>query len=323
MRKFLISVLFILHLIAFGQKKPEDFGFKHLAFEYKNTTVDIILQSKKGEEKKQKPLLLFCQGSTPQPVIKYDNDGVFQVFPFDVNDFLENYHIAIIGKPEIPVIADVKDLKRNFEWLNDSLQVPLKYSNYNYLDFYVDRNIFILKKLLKLNWIDKTKLIVAGHSEGSSVAAKMSSKYKKITHLIYASGNPYGRINSIIEEDRYNKNPDTIEYWKYVVANKDNNIYCGNDTPKNTFTFSEPFYKYLLNTKIPILVTYGEKDWSTPFNNLLYVEAIRNNIENITFIPYEGLNHNYFPLDEDGKPNYDIYKWEEVGKDWANWLNKN
>lgn len=321
MKKLLF--FFIISVSLWSQKKPEDFGFKHLIFEYESTTVDVILQSKKGEEKKQKPLLLFCQGSTPQPVIKYDNDVVFQVFPFDVNDFLDDYHIAIIGKPEIPIIANAKDLKRNYEWLNDSLQIPKAYSNHNYLDFYVNRNIFILKKLLKRKEIIKTKLIVAGHSEGSSIAAKMISKYNKITHLIYASGNPYGRINSIIEEDRFNQNPNTIDYWKHVVANKNNNIYNGNDTPKNTFTFSEPFYKYLLHAKIPILVTYGEKDWSTPFNNLLYVEAIRNDNKNITFIPYEGLNHNYFPLDEDGKPNYDVYNWDQVGKDWANWLNKN
>ena len=67
---------------------------------------------------------------------------------------------------------------------------------------YVSRNIEVLKYLRNQNWVSKNKLIVAGHSEGSTIAAKMASIYPEITHLIYSSGNPMGRIMSIIAQDR-------------------------------------------------------------------------------------------------------------------------
>ena len=83
------NLLFILiTLSAFSQKTPEDFGYKHLSFDYKKLKVDVLIQSKKGEENIQKPLFFWCQGSMPQPIIKYDENGLYGTFPFDVNDFL-------------------------------------------------------------------------------------------------------------------------------------------------------------------------------------------------------------------------------------------
>ena len=49
-------------------------------------TVDILIKSKKGEELRPKPLLLFCQGSLPIPLlVKYNENGkqgVYNVFVF-------------------------------------------------------------------------------------------------------------------------------------------------------------------------------------------------------------------------------------------------
>ena len=67
-----ISVIFILITSSiFGQKKtPEDFGFRHFVYQYTADSVDILVKSKKGEELKRKPILLFCQGSLPVSVPK-------------------------------------------------------------------------------------------------------------------------------------------------------------------------------------------------------------------------------------------------------------
>ncbi len=150
------NLLFILiTLSAFSQKTPEDFGYKHLSFDYKKLKVDVLIQSKKGEENIQKPLFFWCQGSMPQPIIKYDENGLYGTFPFDVNDFLSDYHLVIIGKPGIPVISDVKNLKNNYQYLVGNDSVPRTYSDHNYLDYYVERNDFIIKKLLKEKWVSK------------------------------------------------------------------------------------------------------------------------------------------------------------------------
>lgn len=319
-----IFLFLIISYSVFAQKTPEDFGFKHLVYSYKNEKVDIIIKSKVGEENIAKPLFFWCQGSLPQPIIKYDANGMFGTFPFDVNDFLDNYHIVIIGKPGIPIISDVKDLKKNYCFLNEDSTIPKYYSDKNYLEYYTKRNNFIFKKLLKEKWVLSSKLVVAGHSEGSYIAANMALNNKKITHLIYSGGNPYGRILNILEENIYkNKNYSTIDYWKNIVENKNNGKYNGGDTPKNLYQFSKPVAPILQKLKIPIYICYGTKDWNAPYNDLFYVESIRKNLTFITFKPYLDLEHNFFPVNEKLEPNYDIYNWEIVGKDWSIWLQKN
>ena len=320
------KVLFLLlvSLIAFGQKTPEDFGYKYIRLDYKKTKVDVLIQSKKGEENIQKPLFFWCQGSMPQPILKYDETGLYGTFPFEVTDFLNEFHVVIIGKPGVPVISDVKDLKSNYQYLIENDSVPKTYSDNNYLDYYVGRNNFVINKLLKEKWISKNKLVVAGHSEGSTIAAKLATKNNKVTHLIYSGGNPYGRILSMLQEEVYKrKNYDLIEYWKFVVENKNNLEYNGGDTFKATYDFSQPSAIYLKKLKIPILITYGTKDWNAPYNDLLQIESIQSGLKNLEFKPYFDVEHNFFPVNEKREPNYEIYNWENVGKDWKNWLDKN
>jgi pimeloyl-ACP methyl ester carboxylesterase len=142
----------------------------------------------------------------------------------------------------------------------------------------------------------------------------MAADYKKITHLIYAGGNPLGRIMSIIVQSRENEtdtdsnrfSEDEIKYWEAVVKNKSSIDGSQGDTHKATFEFSQPPMKYLEKLKIPVLVSYGTKDWSAPFNDFMRVDFIRQEKNNFTFHPYVGTEHNFFPLTKDNKLNYDI-----------------
>jgi dienelactone hydrolase len=324
--KSMKNVFFLLFitLSTFGQKKPEDFGYKHLNYTFKKISVDVLVQSKKGEENIKKPLFFFCQGSMPQPLLKYDKTGLYGTFPFDVNDFLDDFHLVIVSKPGVPIISNVKDLKNNYQYLVENDSVPRIYSDHNYLDYYVERNNFVINKLLKEKWVSKSKLVLAGHSEGSTIAAKLASKNKKITHLIYSGGNPYGRILSMLEEEIYSrKNYELIEYWKFVVENRKNLEYNGGDTYKATYDFSQPSAVYLKKLKIPVLITYGTKDWNAPYIDLLQIQSIQSELKNLDFKPYFDVEHNFFPVNEKREPNYEIYNWENVGKDWINWLNEN
>ena len=319
-----IILLLLISVTTFGQKKPEDFGYRHLTFTYKKLTVDVLIQSKEREENIQKPLFFWCQGSMPQPLLKYDETGLYGTFPFDVDDFLSDYHLVIVGKPGVPLISDVKDLKAEYQYLNENDSVPKIYSEHNYLDYYVERNDFIIKKLLKEKWVSKNKLVLAGHSEGSTIIAKLATKNKKVTHLIYSGGNPYGRILNILQQQIFiYKDYEVIEYWKSVVANKQNITYNGRDTYKATYDFSQPSEIHLKKLKIPVFITYGTKDWNAPYNDLLQIESIQLGLKNIVFKPYFDVEHNYFPVNENREPNYEVYNWENVGKDWKNWLDKN
>lgn len=331
---FLYFIFLNLSVIsAFGQTRvPEDFGYRHIVFQYNEDKVDILIKSKEGEENVKKPLFFLCQGSLPQPLIKYLNEGKghYRVFPFDIENYLEKYHLVIVGKPYIPVIAKVETLAMPQLTYRDSTgKFPKEYSDRNLLSYYAQRNIKVLKYLQKQKWVSKEQLVVAGHSEGSTIAAKMASNYSKITHLIYSGGNPMGRMLSIISEERFTETDstmnaeNTIEYWESIVENKNSLDYNQGDTPKATYEFSYPPINYLKKLKIPVLVTYGTKDWSASFNDYLRVETIRNEQDNFTFKAYIGTEHNFFPVDEKHVPDYNVKNWTKVGGDWLNWLNEN
>lgn len=140
-----------------------------------------------------------------------------------------------------------------------------------------------------------------------------------------------GRIMSIIEQSRANEtNTDStkfgeeeIKYWQAVVKNKNDLDGSQGDTHKATFEFSQPPIEYLRKLRIPILVSYGTKDWSAPFNDYMWVNFIQQGKKNVTFNPYLGTEHNFFPLTQDNQPNYDIFNWDKVANDWLKWLNEN
>jgi hypothetical protein len=84
-------------------------------------------------------------------------------------------------------------LGRNFVYQDPVTgKAPKEYSNRYILDYYVDRNLKVIEYLEKLPFVDNSKLIVAGHSEGSTITAKLAVKCKKVTNLIYSSGCPLG-----------------------------------------------------------------------------------------------------------------------------------
>lgn len=331
MKNMIYILCLLTSLSAFGQTKTaQDFGFRHLVFKYKTDNIDILIKSKKGEENISKPLFFFCQGSLPIPLIIHQGKDAYGTFPFNPDSLSIKYHLVIISKPNIPLIADVATLKPNFTYVDSTGNFPKSYIERNLLSYYVPRNIAIAKYLQKQNWVSTKKLVVAGHSEGSTIAAKMASEFKNVTHLIYSGGNPMGRILSIIQQNRaYETYTDStkygeenINYWADIVANKTAMTTSQGDTYKTTYEFSEPMITYLEKLKIPVLVTYGTKDWSSPYNDFLRVDVIRQNKNNFTFKAYIGTEHNFFPLTEDNKPNYDIYNWDKVANDWMKWLNE-
>lgn len=308
---------------------PQSLGLRHLQTVYKKDTVDILIQSKKGEENILKPIFLFIQGSLPRPLIMYDSAGVYPIVPFKADSLLNDYHLVVIGKPRIPLIADSKNLTDNFSYINPlTKQFPSNYINRNYLDYYVNRDLYIIQYLQKQKFINNKKCVVTGHSEGSTIAAKMAASSKIITHLIYLSGNPFGRIMSIIEDDRKNETDsmplaeNDFNYWQEVAASPDD-MHSTGDTYKATYSFSIPPVEYLEKLSIPVFIAYGTNDYCSPFNDYVKVDMIRQHKTNFTFKAYIGLDHNFFPLLPNGDVNYAPDNWSKVALDFYHWLGTN
>ena len=294
--------------------------------DYKKSKVEYLVLSKTGEQQKKKPIFFFCQGSLAQPIIKKENNNIYPILPFDENIILDKFHIIIVNKPGIPLEENTENLSSNYSYPKEGLPSETYIVNNN-LDYYYKRNNFLVKKLFKETWVEQSKFVVAGHSEGSYIALKMAKTNRKITHLIYSGGNPLGRMMSIINQDR--KNPkekeswieEDLNFWKKIVANRNIKETNQENTSYYDYSLSQNFTDDLLSLKIPVLVTYGTKDQNGIFNDYLNVLTIKEGRNNFTFKTFFNCDHNFFPIDENLNVNHDIDNWTEVAKFWVNWLN--
>lgn len=328
-KSFLVlKLLFLVVIQVVAQaKKPEDFGYRHLQMVYQKDPVDILIMSKEGEAGKRKPVLLFDQGSLAKPLILLNSEGKpFRLFPFKADGLLAQYHLVIISKPYIPLVVYQRDLKQNAYADPKTGIPPVEFYSRDNVDYYVNRAKEVIRFLRKQDWVSKDQLIAAGHSAGSTVAAKLALECKHVTHLIYSGGNPFGRMASIISQARAHddstgtRSERSFRYWESVVSAPASVASEGGDSNKTAYGFSIPPIEYLRKLKIPVLVTYGTKDHGVTFNDYLRLETIREGKKNFAFKPYVGAEHNYFGFDKEGKIDYDKFGWDQVALDWKEWL---
>ena len=328
---YLVFILLTLQAQT-TEKTPGDFGCLYIPFEFEGDTVDILIRPNQKDYDKKKPLLLFVQGSLPQPLLKFDKRGRFNTFPFDANIFVKDYHLAIIGKPGIPLIISMDELKPpHYTYKNkETGAFPRKYCQNNHLDYYVNRNKAVLKFLAKKDWVDEKKIVVVGHSEGVQVSLKMAIDKAKMTHLVLLNAGLEGRIMSIITNERsnektvedYQQTEEFFSYWKNLVQHKGaySDDCSKKDSDKATASFSFPYRKYLHKLKVPVFFGYGTKDESVLLMDNLRLQTITKGLTNFQFKSYFGWEHNFFSLKEDGSINYEDYNFDIVAADFFTWL---
>lgn len=321
-----LYLLFIfISSISLCQNLPE--GYRILKFNYENDPVELLVIAQPGEELKKKPLFFFLQGSLARPIgIRTDNGYKPFLPPFKNDSILAKYHIVVFSKAFVPPFPNAEGLNDQYIFLDENGDVPKKFLTRDYLDYYVDRNNYILDQLLMQEWVDPNRIVLSGHSQGSSIGVFMASKNENITHLIYASGNPYGRILNTLgqvreAEDTISLTEGVFAKWENAINNPEDDFNeKGGDSNKSIFSFNTRADGILLNLKIPTLVVYGSKDKNTPYIDLLRIESIKSNNEYISFKEYTGMEHNFFPMSKDGKVDYSVDNWNNVAQYWFQWL---
>ena len=326
MRLFLPFALLFLLLShhSFAQTTParltpEQFGYRHLVVMFGRDSVQVLVLSKPGEEKQKKPLLLLEQGSIPTPLVLYDERGAFPVFPFHPKKVLENCHMAIISKPGIPLTFDVTGQDPNV--IFQRRQPPAYYCARNYLDYYLRRDEAVLRYLKKQPWVDAGRVVIVGHSQGTSVVAHLAAVPGLVSRAVYLSGNPLGRLMSMLADARQAADTAATGWifrrWQLAVANPSSTD-CRGDDLRNTFGFGSSEMPELLRTQVPVFVGFGTLDRGVAGDDYLRLETIRQHRTNFTFREYPGREHNFFGV-KNGQPNYDDFFWDQVGEDFLRW----
>lgn len=339
MTRFLIGSLTVLFLNGFSQDMGpiKDLEARH--FQLKNTkdTIDFILIN--GSTDSIKPVLVFCQGSKPVPLITILPNGKKFITPltnFDYKRIAKNYHLILISPPNTPVEVNRTILSKQYCFITDTNNQqsysPLFLAG-NYLDNYIRRTKEVINYLSLQKWIKKDKIVLFGHSQGSGIAIGAALNNKKVYKIGYASGNPLGRIDELVREQRklvnegklsqeegQNEIENLYAMWLEINKHPDAITTEFGDPNKTWTSFSIPQLDEILRLQQPLYVVYGTADMASSFCDLLPIYFIRQHKNNLTLKPRLGLEHNFFEVDKAGEPIYTKGHWQEVMNDFMKWV---
>ena len=329
----IINILFFILLVNYGysQEVIKGTNYTHFQLNYKGDKVDFAIADTNLTVKK--PILLVRTGSQPVPLfIHFDatEDYPEYVWPtslsnFDLNYLNKFYHVVVISKPFTPLIADVEQLNSQYNYITDTSNLysyDVNYLKRDYLEYYVKTSIKVLKFLAKQKWVDNRKLVVFGHSQGSREAIGIANAYKKVTHVGLSGYDPLGRMDIYIRDARKEaeagkitwEQADSItnEYIDFYKTVQIKDSLIANPAYINWNSYSKNTIDKLLNIKIPTYIVYGSNDITSDFCDLLPFYFIDRKLNNFVVKRIPNVEHNYFPLDKEGNPDYDKGKWIEV-----------
>ena len=334
---FLLCIL--LYTISFSQQgKIINNQSTEFQIPDKKGTIDFIVIDTKLTDKK--PIFLWCQGSLPFPLyVNSKTDGIWMIgggiTNFNISNITKDYHLVVISMPETPVIADEKEINDSYWYFGnsgDKNQPTLAFQKADYLENYVDRAQKVIKFLHKQKWVDRTKLIVAGSSQGSKIATKIAAANKKVSKIGLFSVNPFGRMDQMIREYRKRAEQNLITWEEADKAiEKEYQYFRDANNPKKLEekpellawkSFSVPLLDDWLRFNKPIYIAYGTHDIASDLNDIVPLFFIRENKNNLTLKRYLNLEHNFFEV-ENKRPNHDKPHWEEVMNDFITWTLKN
>jgi len=302
-----------------------------------NDTIQFIRID--ADTTKTKPTILFCQGSLPIPLIGKHKDGssfIYATNNFDYKKISEKYNIIVISMPNTPVVADRKQLNHQYAYVPDTLKpytVDRQYWKNNYLEKYVERDNRVLNFLRKQTWVDKNKIIIIGHSQGSHIALELAKQNQDIYALGYFGGNILGRYASIILQQRNAANSgkisqeeaqtnidDKYSWWKTVCRDTTEFSIEKSDSKRAWKSFSQPDIELLTSIKTPLFIAYGTKDDGAQMGDVMPVFFELKGKTNYKMRPFVGCGHNFEEINPDGSSNWDKMHWKEAMNDFISWI---
>lgn len=286
-----------------------------------------------------KPTILFCAGSLPIPLIIEYSAGVFlmpSINNFDYKKISERYNIIILSKPYTPVVSNKNHLNNQYAYVPDTLKpnnFDIRYWKNNYLENHVERWNIVLDFLRKQTWVDKNRIIVCGHSQGSHEALQLAKQNLDIYALGYFSGNLLGRYQSLIQQVREDANSGKIpqdeaqtkieeqyDFWKTVCRDSTEFSVGENDAKRAWKSFSISEIELLTSIKTPVFIAYGTKDTGPQTSDVMPVYFELAGKTNYKMRPFVGCGHNFEEIKPDGSSDWKKMHWVDAMNEFLQWV---
>ncbi|WP_196885497.1 hypothetical protein [Aureivirga sp. CE67] len=339
MKKYLKSIILLGILIFiiscqektnFSQKEIkyknlDNSSVQHFSLEKQKDTIDFIVVD--SILTKKKPVLLYLQGSLPRPLfINFKDYGNWffggGISNFDLEKIQKEYHLVIISMPKTPVLVEEENLNNQYSYVpnpENKNKLSEAYLKNDYLENYVNRANSVLKFLEKQDWVDSSKLVVVGHSQGTKVGTKLALKNNKITHLGLLSPNPFGREDQFIREYRKQAENGEISWKKADEEIKKIYEISQNPELKNRLSFTQNYLNDWLELNIPIYIAYGTNDITSDLCDIVPLFFYQKGKENLTLKRHLELDHSFMKFENPKEPEQHM---KEVINDFIDWTLK-
>ena len=336
-KKGMIFLLFFCLLYSSQQTQSQEFfleNVRQFSIIHASDTIQFIKIN--ADTLSQKPTILYCQGSLPIPLIGIGKHGAFltPINNFDYQTIAEGYNIIIISMPHTPIVADSNHVNSRFAYLPDPskpYQYDIRYLEDNHLGKYVERGNTVLQFLREQTWVDKHRIILLGHSQGSHVAANLAEQNPDIWALGYFSGNVLGRLSQLIFQERDSAKTgklskeeaqDNIErhyqWWQNLCRGTLTEEQTGD--PAHTWkSFSGSNIERLVALRMPVYVAYGTEDSGAQQCDILPIFFELAGKTNYQLRPFVGCGHNFEEITLAGESNWDKMYWDMAMKEFITW----
>jgi len=330
-------IFFALFLIGSQAKAQETVpGTSDALFSLKSKkdTIDFIISN--ADLKTKKPIFLFAQGSMPIPLYAdIPGQGItsLPLGNFDLKNMCKHYHVVVISMPETPVVVGPDHLTPWYAYTPDTSRANAMLDEFllaDNLENYVNRANKVLSFLSKQKWVDNSRLVAAGHSQGSRIVAQLAATNPKITHAGLFGFSALGRVHervwlnykeamkgSVSWDELDKMQQQQYEFQQQIVADKGEDIGL---VPWKSFKGIG--FEGLAKIKTPLYIAYGTEDKCAFLNELIPLYFIDAGKTNYEVKRYPNLEHNYFPV-VNGQPDYEHGKWAEVMNQFVAWALKN
>ena len=333
------ALLFSISFPNFAQfAKMEDLCQVFHLPDGKDTTTFIVYGTE-ADLKVKKPLFFFRQGSRPYPLMDIYEGKYYLLSPFRFKPYKDDYHFVMVQKSGTLLAADSTYMAGFDKAMQtaDSKYLTKKYLENNNLDKATQQCNQVINYLIKQPWVDAKKVVFCGGSEGFTVGANLVANVNKsITHTILFSGHAGRRFESNIyqvrqailqgklsPEDGQKEIDELYKVWADIQANPKSIDKSYGDNYYAWSSFSKKGSDNLMKINTPLYIAYGTDDNEiAPSLDYLPLDFIEKGKKNLTLKAYAEHDHQFNLLKKDvtGKVINQVYRGDEVAKDWMDWL---
>lgn len=260
------------------------------------------------------PLIIFVQGSGDGSVFRRAKDpGDIEIAGVPLSDRLieqtiSKAAVALVEKPAVEYLQEPskRETDRSRTYLYE-----------NTLDRRAEAINAAIKSAQALPFIDRSKLLVAGFSEGGVVAAKVAAQNRQVSHVASFAGGGPTQLFDMLEAARSgrlcgqslpgtaaSRVADVLAKWTEIqlAPAAMDQFWCGHSYRRWHSYIRESLLENLLLSSSKIFLVHGTEDDSSPVAGFdMVVATLLSKHRDLVFKRLEGASHDLALVDEDGR----------------------